>query len=246
MLSQVLQDRCIVFIECCKPLYDGLRIVIYSVWWLWPMFQALAQLCLRAVKGQGWVAITDLIRLSQNRTKGTVTVTLSSKSAACWILRGKPSRRNLRFPAACALLISLFKSCVVSWAGSRTDFSMLFEINPWKGEVSLLSSSRSKSPTEMWWKSNSGASKVHCVPFPTPGPPEEMWARLKEWLTGYTRDEDHNYISLPSWFQFVITLQTCVQQRLEFRESNLLLEKHELTHIFACSFFIYHSLLYAL
>lgn len=151
MSFQVSQDRHIVFVEGCKSPYNGFRIVVYSVWWIWTMFQAPSQFCFGAVQSERGVTIADLKRkVSKRQIQESIMSTFSSKSAVCSMLLGNPSKTKRCFPSACALLISLFRSCVVSWAGSKTDFFMLSGMNSRKGDVGLFASSLSKSPTEIW------------------------------------------------------------------------------------------------
>ena len=51
---------------------------------------------------------------------------------------------------------------------------MLSRMKSLYGDAGDFASSRSKSPTEMWQKSNSFATRAHCVPLPTPGPPKNV------------------------------------------------------------------------
>lgn len=95
-------------------------------------------------------------------------ITCSWKALACSTARGKPS---MRYPEWCPdVWMAFFMSCMVSGKGTNFPsfirFSHCFPI-----VLPCFTSFRRISPKEMCLNPNSSLRRVHCVPFPVPGPP---------------------------------------------------------------------------
>ena len=106
--------------------------------------------------------------------------TFCSNTSACSIFLGNPSKRVQVLPC---FKFGKRTSSITCWtcAGSTSapaDMRSMIVVSPRASRTFDLALSR--SPTDTWHKPNSLASLVHCVPFPTPGPPADISASFGE------------------------------------------------------------------